>query len=71
MATQIPTGYGPRTAKLFFDSDKSKYEWWEGTFLRYLRIQHLYQIILSLTDQSDYMDFIEKNATMITELIQY
>ena len=26
MATQIPTGYGPRAAKLFFDGDESKYE---------------------------------------------
>ena len=40
-------------------------------FLRYLRIQHLHQIILSPTDQSDDVDFIEKNAVIFTELIQY
>ena len=40
-------------------------------FLGYLRIQHLYQIILSPTDQSDDMDFIEKNATVFAELIQH
>ena len=40
-------------------------------FLGYLRIQHLHQIILSLTDQSDDIDFIEKNATVFTELIEY
>ena len=42
MATQIPTGYGPRAAKLFFDGDGSKYELWEVKFLGYLRIQHLH-----------------------------
>ena len=36
----------------------------------YRRIQHLHQIILSPIDQSD-MDFIEKNATVFAELIQY
>ena len=40
-------------------------------FLGYLRIQHLHQIILSTTDQSDNMDFVEKNATVFTELVQY
>ena len=40
-------------------------------FLGYLRIQHLHQIILSPTDQSDDIDFVEKNATVFTELIQY
>ena len=39
-------------------------------FLEYLRIQQLHQIILSLTDQSDNMDFVEKNATVFAELIQ-
>ena len=67
MATQIPTGYGPRAAKIFFDGD----ELWEVKFLGYLRIQHLHQIILSPTDQSDDMDFVKKNATVFTKLIQY
>ena len=61
-------GYGPRAAKLFFfffDGDESKYELWEVKFLGYLRIQHLHQIILSPTDQS------EKNATVFARLIQY
>ena len=40
-------------------------------FLGYLRIQHLHKIILSPTDQSDDMDFVEKNATFFTKLIQY
>ena len=40
-------------------------------FLGYLRIQHLPQIILSPTDQSDVMGFVEKNATVFAELIQY
>ena len=40
-------------------------------FLGYLRIQHLHQIVLSPTDQSDDIDFIEKNATVFAELIQY
>ena len=39
--------------------------------MRYLRIQHLHQIILSPTDQSDDIDFVEKNATVFAELIQY
>ena len=61
MATRIPIGCGPRAAKLFFsDSDESKYELREVKFLGYLRIQHLHQIILSPTDQSDDMDFVEK-----------
>ena len=71
MATQILIGYGPRAAKLFFDADESKYELWEVKFLGYLRIQHLHQIILSPTDQSDDMDFVEKNATIFAKLIQY
>ena len=71
MATKIPTGYGPRTAKPFFDGNKSKYELWEVKFLGYFRIQHLHQIILSTTDQSDDINFVEKNATVFTELIQY
>ena len=37
----------------------------------YLRIQHLHQIILSPKDQSDDIDFIEKNAAAFVELIQY
>ena len=40
-------------------------------FLGYLRIQHLHQIKLSPIDQSDDIDFVEKNATAFTELIQY
>ena len=40
-------------------------------FLGYLRIQHLHQIVLSPTDQSDDIDFVEKNATVFAELIQY
>ena len=39
-------------------------------FLEYLRIQHLHEIILSPTDQSDDIHFVE-NATVFTELIQY
>ena len=65
---RIPTGYRPRTAKLFFDNNKSKYE---VKFLGYLKIQHLHQIILSLTDQSDDIDFIEKDATIFAKLTQY
>ena len=64
MATRIPTGYWPRAAKLFFDGDESKYELWEVKYLGYLRIQHLHQILLSLTDQSDDIDFLEKNTTV-------
>ena len=71
MATWIPTGYGPRIVKLFFDGDEFKYELWEVKFLGYLRIQHLYQIILSPTDQSGDMDFVEKNTTIFAVLIQY
>ena len=40
-------------------------------FRGYLRIQHLHQIILSPIDQSDDIDFVEKNATVFTKLIQY
>ena len=40
-------------------------------FLGYLRIQHLHQIILLPIDQSDGMDFVEKNATIFAKLIQY
>ena len=71
MATQIPTGYGPIAAKLFYDSDESKYELWEGKFLGYLRIQFLLQIILSPTDQNDDIDLVEKNTTIFGKLIQY
>ena len=46
-------------SKTFFDDKESKYESWEVKFLGYLRIQHLHQIILSSTDQSD-MDFVER-----------
>ena len=42
MATQILTGYEPRTVKLFFDDNESKYKLWEVKFLGYLRIQHLH-----------------------------
>ena len=71
MATWIPIGYRPRAAKFFFYGDESKYELWEVKFLRYLRIQHLHQIILSPTGQIDDIDFVGKNATVFTELIQY
>ena len=71
MAAWIPTGYRPRVPKLFLDGNESKYELWEVKFLGYLRIQHLHQIILSPTDQSDEIDFAEKNATVFAELIQY
>ena len=57
-------------SKAFFDGNESKYELWEVNVLRYLRIQHLHQIILSPTDQSDDMDIVEKNATF-AKLIQY
>ena len=60
MATWILTGYGPKTAKLFFDSNKFKYKWWEVKFLGYLSILQLYQIILSPIDQRDDIDFVEK-----------
>ena len=70
MASQIPTGYGPRAEKLFFDGDESKYELWEVKFLGYLRIQYLHQTVLSPKDQSD-IDFVEKNTTVFTEFIQY
>ena len=62
---------GLRAAKHFFDGNESKYELWEVKFLGYLRIQHLHQIILSPTDQNDDIDFVEKNATIFIELIQY
>ena len=62
---------GPRAATLFFDDDESKYELWEVMFQGYLRIQHFHQIILSSTDQNDDMDFVEKNDTISTKLIQY
>ena len=52
----------------FFNGNESKHELWEVKFLGYLRIQHLHQIILSPTDQSDDIDFIE---TVFAELIQY
>ena len=54
-----------------WDGNESKYELWEIKLLGYLRIQHLHQIILSPTDQSDDLDFVEKNATVFPELIQY
>ena len=62
---------GPEQQNFFFDSNESKYELWEVKFLGYLRIQHLHQIVLSPTDQSDDVDFIEKNATVFAELIQF
>ena len=40
-------------------------------FQEYLRIQHLHQIILSSTDQSDEMDFVKKSVTVFAALIQY
>ena len=62
---------GPEEQNFCFDGNESKYELWEAKFLGYLRIQHLHQIILLPTDQSDDMDFVEKNATLFAELIQY
>ena len=53
-----------------FDGNESQYKLWEVKFLRYLRIQHLHQILLSSTDQSDDMDFVENHATIFVELIQ-
>ena len=70
MATQIPTCYGLRVVKHFFDGNDSKYELWEVKFKGYLRIQHSHQFILSPKDQSDDMNFIEKNATFF-KLMQY
>ena len=66
-----PIGYGLIAAKPFFDGDESKYELWEVKFLGYLRIQHLHQIILSPTDQSDDMDIVEKNVNVFAKFIQY
>ena len=71
MATRITKGYGSRTAKLSFDSNESKSKLWEVKFQGYLRIQHLHQIVWSPTIESDDMDFIEKNATVFAELIQF
>ena len=68
IATQIPTGYEPSAEK---NGNESKYELWEVKFLGYLKIQHLHLIILSPTDQSDDIDFVEKNTTVFAELIQY
>ena len=62
---------GPGQQKFFFDGDESKYELWEVNFLGYLRIRHLHQIKLSLTNQSDDTDFVEKNAIIFADLIQY
>ena len=64
----LPKGYRPRTAKLFFDNNESTYGLWEVKFLGYLRIQHLHQMVLSPTDQSDDMDFVEKNAIVFTNI---
>ena len=72
--TQLKTNNNPNLnrlwaqgSKTFFDSDESKYELWEVKCLGYLRIQHLHQIILSPIDQN----FVEKNATAFSKLIQY
>ena len=54
-----------------FDGDKSKYELWEVKFLGYLSIIWCKYWILWITDQSDDMDFVEKNATVFAELIHY
>ena len=56
--------------KTLFDGDVSKYGIWEVMILGYLRIQYSSQIILSLTDQSDDVDFVEKNPTVFAVLIQ-
>ena len=60
-----------QNSKTFFDGDESKYELWEVKFLGCLKIQHLHPIILSPTDQSDDIDFIENKATVFAVLIQY
>ena len=67
---QHSTGYGPRSSRLFFNGDESKYELWEIKFLGYLRIHQLHEVILSPTEQTD-PDFVEKNATVFAELIQF
>ena len=59
---------GPEQQNVF-DGDESKYELWQVKFQGSLRIQHLHQIVLSPTDQSDDIDFVEKNATVFAELI--
>ena len=56
--------------KFIFDGHESKYKFWEVKFLRHLRVQPLHQIILSPTDESDHMNFVEKNAVIFAELIQ-
>ena len=70
MATRIHTGFWPRTMKFFFGGNESRYELWEVKFFGYHRIQQLHQIILLPTDQNDDMDFVEKNSTVFSELIQ-
>ena len=62
---------GPEQQNFFFDGDEFKYELWQVKFLWYLRIQYLHQIILSPTDESDDIDFTEKNATAFAELLQH
>ena len=61
---------GPGKQKSF-DGNETKYKLWEVMFLGYLRIQHSHQIIPLPTDQSDDMDFVEKNAIVFAKLIQY
>ena len=62
---------GPEQQNFFLMAMNPSYEFWEVKFLRYLKIQHLHQIILSPTDQSDDIDFTEKNATVFAVFIQY
>ena len=62
---KFPQVMGPGLQNLFFFffffyGNESKYELWEVKSLGYLRIQHLHQIILSPTDQSDDMDLVER-----------
>ena len=54
-----------------FDDEEFMYELWEVTLLRYLKIQHLHQIVMSNTDQNDDIDFVERNALVFAELLQY
>ena len=69
MVTRIPIGYGPRAGKLFLMVMNPSMSC--GKWSSYLRIQHFHQIILSPTDQSDNIDFVEKNATAFVKLIQH
>lgn len=66
----VNNGYEPRL-RLYFNRDETKFELWETKFLGYLRIQKLHDIILCQDDQKEDDDFMEKNATVFAELIQF